>query len=213
MKTIFKVISGAVVALGLLANTQAAVVTVSMTGDNILSGGICADTSCTSIVSNWSDFGPMTNSTNWRRSDTISLTLNPGIYGFAWLVENIRANSNGNPAALLADYSIDGTAFFSNSTWEVFDNNTGTLISGPTQYGSNGQSGLIWTNAIGGGIAGISTNANWVYTENNFINADRSAWVRTVVEITDTSVVDVSAPAMFSLVGGMALFMAFRRTK
>ncbi|MFT5997147.1 MAG: hypothetical protein ACI9RV_002758 [Glaciecola sp.] len=221
MKTIIKVISGAVVALGLIANTQAALVTVSMTGDNTLSGGLCADTSCTSIVSNWSDFGAMTNSTNWRYSDTVSLTLNPGIYAFAWLVENVKQNSNGNPAALLAQYTIDGTAFFSNSSWEVFDNITGALLSGSTQYGTNGQSGVIWTNVSGGAIAGISANANWLYTENNFIDADRSAWLRTLVEIPDTNVSDtsdvnvsnVSAPAMFSLVAAMALFMAFRRTK
>lgn len=210
MKTILKVIATATLAVSFLANTQAAVINVSMTADNIVSGGLCVDTTCTSIDSNWSDFGSMTNSTEWKLSDTVSFNLNPGIYGFAWLVENTGSGSSGNPAALLAEVSVDGNAVFSSADWEVFDNTTGAFIANATEYGANGQIGLIWTNAVGGPISGISTNANWIYSANNFANADSSAWIRTIVEVQNP-VNNVSAPSLivFATIG--ALFLAGRR--
>ncbi len=208
MKTIFKVIASATFALSMLANTQAAVINVSMTADNTVSGGVCADSSCTSIVSNWSDFGTMSNSTNWKSSDSVTFNLAPGTYSFAWLVENAGRNSSGNPAALLAEYSVDGSVVSSSSDWELFDNTTGAFIASATEYGANGQSGVIWTNANGGPIAGISASANWIYSANNFADADRSVWLRTTVDVPSTN---VSAPSMLALFALGAFFVASRR--
>ncbi len=210
MKTILKLIATATLAVSFLANTQAAVINVSMTADNVLSGGVCVDTTCTSIDSNWSDLGSMANSDTWTSSDTVSFNLNPGTYAFAWLVENKGSLSSGNPAALLAEVSVDGSAVLSSSDWEVFNNTTGASIANATEYGTNGESGIIWTNALGGPINGISTSASWIYTANNFSNADSSAWIRTLVEVPKTQV-DVSAPSILVLATLGALLLAGRR--
>lgn len=213
MKTILKVISSAAVALAMVANTQAAVIEVTMTADNIVSGGVCADLGCTTIATNWSDFGVMTNSTNWKRSDTVSFNLEPGVYSFAWLVQNQLANSSGNPAALLAEFMVDGVAFHSNAGWEIFNSTNGDLIGSATEYGANGASGVVWTSANRGAIAGISGDAKWIYSANNFAAADRSVWLRTQVEVPGVAQVEVSAPSMFGVLGAFAAFMAYRRSR
>lgn len=194
------------------ASANAALVSISMTADNIVSGGLCEDASCQSIAVNWSDLGALPNANNWKKSDTVSVDLEAGVYSFAWLVENSGNAANNNPAALLAEITSDGDINFSSSAWEVFDVSNGALIASASEYGQNGEAGLIWTRANGGAINGISTSASWAYSDSNFANADRYAWLRTVVEIK-RSAEAVSAPASLGFVAAIVLFLVFRRVK
>lgn len=212
MKNLFKTISAALMILGSLSTANAALVTINMTADNKLSGGICADASCQSLSDNWSGLGNMSNANNWKMSDSISFDLMPGVYSFAWLVENTGNASNGNPAGLLVDILSDGNTIFSSNDWEVFDVSNGDLIASATEYGQNGEAGVIWTNANRGPISGISTDANWVYSANNFANAERFTWLRTSFEIEQTANA-VSAPATLGFLTIATLFLAYRRIK
>lgn len=212
MKSLFKIISAVLVIVGSLSTANATLVTVSMTADNKLSGGICTDASCQSLSTNWSDLGTVSNANSWTRSDSISFDLMPGVYNFAWLVENTGNASNGNPAALLVDILSDGNTIFSSNAWEVFDVSNGDLIANATEYGQNGEAGVIWTNANRGTISGISTDANWVYSANNFANAERFTWLRTSFEIEQTAEA-VSAPATLGFLTIATFFLAYRRIK
>lgn len=212
MKKFFKTISAALVIVGSLSTGNAALVTVNMTADNKLSGGICADASCQSLSMNWSDLGTLSNANNWKNSDSISFDLMPGVYSFAWLVENTGNASNGNPAGLLVDIFSDSNTVFSSDAWEVFDVSNGDLIANATEYGQNGEAGVIWTNANRGPISGISIDANWVYSANNFASADSFTWLRTSFEVEQTANA-VSAPATLGFLTAATLFLAFRRIK
>ena len=213
MKSFLKTISAVLVVVGSLSSANAALVTVNMTADNKLSGGICADTSCQSLSINWSDLGTLSNANNWKISDSISVDLMPGVYTFAWLVENTGNPSNGNPAGLLVEIFSDTNTLFSSNAWEVFDVSNGALIANASEYGQNGEAGVIWTNANRGPISGISTNANWVYSANNFANADSFTWLRTSFEVEQTAINAVSAPASLGFFTVATLFLAFRRIK
>lgn len=198
-----------VLVLGAASSAYALPVTVNMTADNsIVAGGLCADSSCTGGDS-WYDFGPMTNKANWRQVDSGVLDLGPGVHYFAWQVVNFGSASSANPAGLLAEILWDDQANVSSSAWEVFDFATGALLANATEYGSNGGAN-IWTSAHGGPVAGISTDANWIYSANNFANADSSVWIRTSISIQT-----VPEPGVLGLwvLGVLTIGLALRRRR
>ena len=184
-------------AYGVMASANATLVTINMTADNIVnSGGLCFDASCTDGTG-WTTLnsGTLPNMGDWTKSDSLTLDLGPGTYSFAWNITNIGTASSSNPAALLAEIMWDGNVNYSSSSWEVYDINTGATLANATEYGNNGGAN-IWTSVNGGAVAGISTNANWIYTANNFANADPSAWIRTSITING-----VPEPGMLALLG------------
>lgn len=201
--------AGCVLLLGAASSAYAMPVTVNMTADNtVASGGLCWDSSCTG-GDLWSDFGPMTHSTDWRQSDSVVLDLDPGVHYFAWQVENLGSASSGNPAGLLAEILWADQANVSSSAWEVFDVETGALIALATEYGLNGGAN-VWTSANGGAVAGISTDANWIYSANNFASADASVWIRTSISIQS-----VPEPGVLglSLLGLLTIGLVLRRRR
>lgn len=182
---------------GYAGTAQAVPVTINMTGDNLIeNGGLCFDSSCTdgtgwhSLGANDGDLG------DWTASSSTVLDLGAGTHSFAWQIDNFGSGSSGNPAALLAEILWDGGANYSSSSWEVYNINTGDLIEMATEYGANGGSN-IWANVLGGAVEGISSDANWIYTSENFNqNTPDDIWIRTSISITK-----VSEPGTIALLG------------
>lgn len=202
-------ISTLALAAGISSSAHALPITINMTADNnIAGGGLCTNSSCTSI-NNWSSLGASTaNFNNWQRSSTVNLNLSAGTHYFAWNIQNYGAPSSGNPAGLLAEILWNNGANYSSSNWEIFNINTGSLIEQAREYGANGGNN-IWRNVNGGPISGISTNANWIYTSRNFSNAPSNAWIRTSVTITE-----VSEPATLAMMGlGLAILGFVRKAQ
>jgi hypothetical protein len=177
----------------LAASANATLITINMTADNaIIDGGLCSDASCIGGTQ-WPVFGGTMN--NWRQSSTAVVDLGPGTYSFAWSIQNYGTASTNNPAALLAEILWDDIAHYSSSTWEVFDGVSGNLIETATEYGKNGANN-IWTRVNGGAVDGISTDANWIFTD-NFADADaENVWIRTKIQIAA-----VPEPGSIALLG------------
>ena len=112
----------------------------------------------------------------------------------------------GRDAERDAEILWDGNANYSSSDWEIYNAVNGNFLAYATEYGFNGASN-IWTNVNGGAaVSGISTNANWIYTANNFEFADEYAWIRTSITV-------VPEPSIIALFGLGLLGLGFARRK
>jgi hypothetical protein len=179
-----KIITTMLLALAFATTANAGLVTVTFTGDNIApGGGLCDDMSCQDGTI-WEDFGPISNYDNWTVADSVTLDLGSGTHWFAWGVFNDGQGSQNNPAALLAEILWSGNSNVSSSGWEVSatPDDPNSWVSA-TSYGNNGGAN-IWTNVNGGPVSGISTNAEWIWTANNFsADMDQFAAFRTSITI------------------------------
>jgi len=185
-----------------------------MTADNSFFGGLCDDSSCTNGTG-WDELnsGTLANVNDWRQSDSVTFDLGAGTHYFAWFIWNDGPASQGNPAALLAEIFWDGNANYSSSDWDVCEGEggegigcSGGFLTKAKEYGYNGDSN-IWTTVNGGiPVSGISTNANWIYTENNFAKADPHAIIRTSITV-------VPEPSIIALFGLGLLGLGFARRR
>jgi hypothetical protein len=184
MKTNYK-ISIALAAFLAFGTASAVPVTVNFTADNeVRSGGLCSDMSCLTGTF-WGALGPTANLADWTRSDSITVDLAPGTYWFSWQVINFGTGGSRNPAGLLAEIIAPNASNASTGAWEYSPNRSAGSWAATTEYGANGANN-IWTQVNRGRIAGISTNAAWIWSGNNFsANQDNSLWIRTSITITE----------------------------
>lgn len=186
-------------------------ITITYTTDNRIDPpywGLCEDSSCQTgtILPTDSYAG------DWRFADTYTLDLGAGTHYFAWFGLNMGTGSETNPAGFLAEITWAGGSSSSGSAWDIatpFDDvfaGTANWVSA-TEYGANGGAN-IWTSVNGGPVAGISGNAQWIWSANNFnAEMDREVVIRTSIRI-------VPEPGTLALlgVGLLAIGLIRRRT-
>lgn len=189
----------ATIALMSVGSAHAIPVTINTTADNFYSLKLCFDETCSTTDLLREDSG------DWRDWDTVALNLDPGTYWFTWDVENSGTASSDNPSALLAEIWWNGQASYSSSDWDIIDPDTGTWLADATDWGSNGGAN-IWTSVNGGAISGVSANASWIYTADNFASAPSSASFRTSITI-------VPEPTTLSLLGMSLLGVGLLRRR
>jgi hypothetical protein len=183
MKRHVRFLVAIVAATFILAGTVlAAPVTFNYTADNIIGGWFQNGGSPVPL-----SLGP--NDSTWWVSDTETIDLNIGeTYQIIWQTHNdLPAPGPGNPGGFLAEISpsvpLQVNSLLSSATWEVAhvvddlstptDFNSLTWVSA-TAYNTNNDPNGIWYQVgispkpSNSPVAGISGNAQWIWTAANF---------------------------------------------
>ncbi len=206
-KKLFVGLVTSVFLIGIVSFVNATPVTFTFTADNeieviqVRDNGLIDKTTA-----------PGTNSANWRIADTWVSNLAAGDYWAVFEIENFGNFSNGNPAAFLGQIDTGSEVIVSSASWQIKFNDGSSWgnFGSTTEYGSNGGTN-IWTNVNGGNpIAGIASNAQWIWGANNFSNGDfADAKVR-----TRFTVAPVPEPTTMLLFGtGIAGLVGMRRKR
>jgi hypothetical protein len=192
-----------------VSSGSAVPITVTFTGDNVVgawyqNGGAPIDLG----------LDPLTDSTlaNWQVADSRTIDLGPGTYQLIWCVVNsdtVNAPAN-NPGAFLAEISAHPSisfqqgSFLTSTSWEValvrnsltaptdFNALTWNMASLAQEPDSANGGSNIWTSVNHGAIAGISTSAQWIWTDLNFADpgapdANDAVYFKVTVSIPDAS--------------------------
>ncbi len=208
----------AIVLIAVTSPASAAFLNVAYTGDN--------------IIGSWYQDGaapvsqtPGTYAGNWQVADTATLDLPYDHYQFIFEVQNDESHGTGtgNPAGFLDEISgnVEGDLLTSVSwDWAVGGANTGEsgfdfddlTWNAATEYGHNGEAGIIWTNVHGGSIAGISTAAEWIWSDSNVgAGMDQLIYLRGEVNVVpEPSTLGLLAIGL-AMVGGLGLSRRYRR--
>ena len=164
------------------------------------------------------------NRADWRYADTEILNLSPGShFSFIWSVTNFGEYSESNPAGFLAQIDLGNDEIIVTDTSWLYSVNgydTSDFYSGAwswgnvTEHGNNG-GGNIWTNVLNqqlgiSQVAGISSDAQWIWSANNFGDGvDKNLWIR--VDVQTAPVPEPSALLLFG--SGLIGLALYRRRK
>ena len=159
----------AALGLGLVlgpAAAHAVMVTTTYTGDNVVSAEYCQGAICT-------NFPAGANGSDWRNADVFVVDLAAGAYTFLFEVTNAPSPlpTSLNPGGFLAQIAFGGDTLLTSASWEVSLDGVNWIAA--TEWAQNDGSNadpydVWWENNSNQSIAGISTDAEWLWTVNNF---------------------------------------------
>jgi hypothetical protein len=167
----------------------------------------------------------MTGSTEdrgWTNSFSQTATLTPGVtnYIHVW-----GWDLNKAIVGFLGEFTLSDTSFhFENggqtlytdaAYWDVSNSGFGSGYYAPNNLGYNGDAALLWTQTMGHPVAGISTNAEWIWSGTGAWQ-ETPRYFMTAIYVTEEPPVNrpVPAPAALLLAGiGAGLVGWFRGRK